>query len=157
MNKIVASISLSMVFFAVALVVVPDIALADKPTYARVRPVAYYYLKWLDHTYVCYKGSKERCFANYGGHDGGSKLSDAGGNGDTDLVSCVHDEGKDKNGACYQKERVEAVCHQESNLGLAHTGKTVHNASGYSFSWVVFGTNGLSPNVPGCLKKCKAK
>lgn len=159
MRKIVASMSLFLAVFAVALMGYPDVASADKPTYARARPIwnLPWYLGLADHTYVCYKGSRERCFANYGGTDNGSKLDDASGKGDTDHVSCVHDEGKNKNGACYQEKDKEAACHQESNLGLADAGKTVHKAKAYWASKAAFGVYGKSPNVPGCLKKCLAK
>lgn len=158
MRKIVASMSLFLAVFAVVLMGYPDVASADKPTYARVRPVNQKILGlFLDHTYVCYKGSKERCFANYGDNTGGSKLDDASGKGDTDHVSCVHDEGKNKNGACYQEQDKQAVCHQESNLGLADAGKTVYKARAYGASYRLFGTYGTSSNVPGCLKKCLAK
>lgn len=158
MRKIVTSMSLFLAVFAVALMGYPDVASADKPTYARVRPVNYPLLNvFLDHTYVCYKGSKERCFANYGTADNGKKLDGASGTGDTDHVSCVNKEGKKEEGACFQRERKEAVCHQESNLGLADTGKTVRNAWGYGFSNAMFGTYGTSSKVSGCLKKCLAK
>lgn len=157
MRKIVASMSLFLAVFAVALMSYPDVASADKPTYARARSAQIPGLGWADHTYVCYKGSKERCFANYGENTGGSKLDDAGGKGDTDHVSCVHDEGKYKEGACYQRYLDQAVCHQESNLGLADADKTVHKARGYGTSKFAYGVYGLSSNVPGCLKKCLAK
>ncbi len=158
MRKFAASMSLILAVFGVVIAGYPGIASADKPTYARVRPVNQKILGlFLDHTYVCYKGSKERCFANYGDNTGGSKLDDASGKGDTDHVSCVHDEGKYKDGACYQRQNEEAVCHQESNLGLADAGKTVYKARAYSASKALYGTYGTSSKVPGCLKKCLAK
>ena len=151
--------SLVLAVFIAALAVVPEMALADKPTYARARPI------WnlpkvigiADHTYVCYKGSSERCFANMGDHDGGSKLDGASGTGDTDHVSCVHDKGKNKGGLCYQEYGLQAVCHQESNLGLADARKTVNKARGYSTSTKYFGTYGLSPNAPACVEECMSK
>lgn len=158
MRKIMVSMGFFLAVFTVTLIGYPDVASADKPTYARVRPVDYWLFgAFVDHTYVCYKGSKERCFANYGGNTGGSKLDGTSGESDTDHVSCVHDEGKYKDGACYQEERKDAVCHQESNLGLAKMDKTVYKARGYSTSKALFGVYGKSPNVSGCLKKCKAK
>lgn len=158
MRKFAASMSLVLAVFGVVIAGYPDIASADKPTYARVRPVDYWLFgAFVDHAYVCYKGSRERCFANYGGNTGGSKLDGTSGESDTDHVSCVHDEGKYKDGACYQEERKDAVCHQESNIGLADAGKTVNKARGYIASYKLFGTYGKSSRVLGCLKKCLAK
>lgn len=159
MNKLLAFMSLVLAVFIAALAVVPEMALADKPTYARARPIWNLHpsIGFADHTYVCYKGSKERCFANYGDNTGGSKLDGSSGTGDTDHVSCVHDEGKYKDGVCYQRQNDEAVCHQESNLGLADAEKKVTNAKGYSLSKKLFGSYGLSSRVPLCIQKCRAK
>lgn len=157
MRRIAAFAGFFLLIFAVVLIGYPEVASADKPTYARARSAQIPGLGWADHTYVCYKGSKERCFANYGGNTGGSKLDGASGTGDTDHVSCVHDEGKYKDGACYQEYLDQAVCHQESNLGLADAKKTVYKARGYGTSKLLFGVYGTSSNVPGCLKKCLAK
>lgn len=157
MNKKVASLSFITTLFVMVLVVFPNIASADKPTYARARPAQIPGLGWADHTYVCYKGSSERCFSNMGGNTGGDKLSGSSGTGDTDMVSCVHDNGKNKGSLCYQRYAIEAVCHQESDLGLGDAGTTVYKAKGFSTSSKYFGAYGLNPNVPACLKTCLSK
>ncbi len=154
MNKIAVFMSLVLTLLIAALAVAPETASADKPTYARARSVQIPGLGWADHTYTCYKGSSEHCFSNMGGNTGGDKLTGSSGTGDTDMVSCVHNRGKNKGDICYQRYAIEAVCHQETDVSLGDAGTTVHKARGFSTSSKYFGSYGLNPNVPACLKKC---
>jgi hypothetical protein len=157
MNKSLVSTNLVMAAFVAVLMAAPETVLADKPTYARARSAQIPGLGWADHTYTCYKGSSERCFSNMGGNSGGSKLDGSSGTGDTDMVSCVHDKGKNKGDICYQRYAIEAVCHQETDISLGDAGTTVYKAKGFSTSKKFFGTYGLNPNVSTCLKTCLSK
>lgn len=138
----------------VAVAAYPVQSYADKPTYAKAYPAWTDLMKWADHTYVCYKGSRERCFAQVGGSSGGKELADTRGTGDTDYVSCVYDEGKKPMGICYYRYMIDGVCHQETNIGLGDAGTTVRKAKGYSISSKYFYTYGLNPNVGKCVSTC---
>jgi len=131
----------------------PAQSYADKPTFAEIKPAGVAWNKWLDHTYVCYKGSSKRCFSHSGTSSGGKELADTRGSGDTDYVSCVYHEW-DNNGICYYSYGIDGVCHQETNVGLGDAGKTVHNAKGYSISTKYFYTYGINPNVGKCISTC---
>lgn len=131
-------------------------AVADKPTYAKARKAEVPGIGWADHTYACYKSSKEYCYANKGGNTGGSELSGTRGSSDTDHVKCVNEEGKKPSQVCHLYYGTEGVCHQETNLGLALTGNTVSRANGWSKSKVLFGTYGNGGSAE-CIETCSKR
>lgn len=146
------------IFLTLLSFISPGVSLADKPTYAKARPIDIPVIGGsADHTYVCTKSSSEKCYANMGGNSGGKELSGSRGSSDTDYVKCVNDLGKREGDLCYQKYAKEAVCHQESNIGLVRTNKTVRNAKKYSVSSKLFGIYGTNLNVIICVKECLTK
>lgn len=145
------SACLGVVFSVFFILMMPSFA--DKPTFAEVTPAGVSWDKWLDHTYVCYKGSKKRCFSHSGRNSGGKELSGTRGQSDTDYVSCVYKEWKDY-GICYYRYGIEGVCHQETNTGLGDAGTTVRKAKGYNISSKYFYTYGTNPNVGRCVATC---
>ncbi len=103
MRNFVASMSLFLAVFAVALMGYPDVASADRNIYAKVTPVNSTVAKWFleklgvkdaDHAYVCVdKSGKDRCYSNTGRNSSGKELSGTRKKGDPDVPKCVHDEG----------------------------------------------------------------
>lgn len=166
-NKIVAFFSLALALFLAALAVVPETASADRNIYAKVTPVDNTIAKWFleklgvkdaDHAYVCVdKDGPDRCYSNTGRDSSGKELSGTRKKGDTDVPKCVHDEGDSIYGNCYIMWGVNGTCHQETNLGMMRTTKTVIGAKGYEQSKKMFGTYGKGMLPETCSDTCFTK
>lgn len=167
MRKSVASMSLFLAVFAVVFMGYPDVASADRDIYAKVTPVNSTVAKWFleklgvkdaDHAYVCVdKSGKDRCYSNTGRDSSGKELSGTRKKGDSDVPKCVHDEGDSIYGYCYIMWGVNGTCHQETNLGMMRTMRTVAGAKGYEQSKKMFGTYGKGMLPDTCADECFTK
>lgn len=157
-------VSVALIFTIV--LVAPATSFADKDTYAKAVEIEGRFADWFannlhvkaDHAYVCHKtGGSDKCYSRTGRNSGGKELSGTRKKGDTDVPRCVYDNGFWFWSSCYINWGHNGTCHQEANLGMMDTGKTVSGARGYLATRLLFGTYGDSWLEKRCFAECRNK